>query len=255
MNRRNNFETRKAQLVEEIDLLRKEYDNSPRGALIINTTKKTPQWIVQKSNAKGEIKRTYIRKENKQIAKRYARKTYIRAVLFDKRNELRCIDRYLKACKEKNFEKYLRIDSPYRELLVDTGWELAPYNKNPNYPEDLIVPTIKGDMVRSKSEALIANELLAYGVPYRYENGLPLGEATYYPDFTVKSQRNQTIVIWEHFGKIDDPDYVHKTSRKLEEYFNYGYVPGVNLLMTFEDKRHPLTVETVRDCIEKYLVL
>lgn len=254
MQRKENYIARKAQLAEEIEKLRKEIEKYPKGTLVVNNSRKHPQWMVQKKMTDGSYKRTYINKKNFNLAKKLARKSYARAVLTDKLDEQKCIRRYLRGCREKSYLKYLQPSSPYRSLLVDTTWENAPYDKNQNYPEHLIVTTLKGDLVRSKSEALIANELLSYGIPYRYENGIDFEGTTFYPDFTVKSQKNQRIIIWEHFGKIDDPDYVAKTARKLQTYFNTGYVPGVNFLMTFEDRRHPLTLETVRDMIEKYLI-
>lgn len=42
--------------------------------------------------------------------------------------------------------------------FIDTEkWESAPYDKSDKQPEHLCHKTVKGDMVRSKSEAIIAN--------------------------------------------------------------------------------------------------
>ena len=58
----------------------------------------------------------------------------------------------------------------------------------------------------------------------------------------------------EHFGKIDDSDYRTKMERKLNTYIENGYIPGKNLIMTFEDKAHPLTIEDVQGMIEHYFL-
>lgn len=254
MERKKFYEARKAQLEKEIEKLHKEIERYPKGTLVISSSKSKPQWFVQRKDKDGSFNRSYIRRNNLVQAKKLARKTYSRAVLLDKQNELHCIERYLKSCKETDFRRFLQISSPYRELLVDIDWEREPYEKNTKYPEQLTVPTKKGEMVRSKSEGLIADEMLSEGIAYRYECKLILDGVELFPDFTIKSRRNQRLIIWEHFGRIDDPKYVAKTARKLRLYLDNGYIPGVNLIMTFEDKKHPLAYETVREAIERYLI-
>lgn len=54
-------------------------------------------------------------------------------------------------------------------------WEVTEYVRNSEYPERLIVPTKAGIPVRSKSEAMIANELFDRKIPFRYEEELLLG--------------------------------------------------------------------------------
>ena len=254
MQRKNFYSARKSQLVKEIKKMEKDIDRYPKGTLVISGSKGKPQWYVQRKEKDGTYSRSYIRRENLMQAKKLARKAYDRAVLRDKKNELYCLERYLTNCSEVNYRKFLQITSPYRELLVDVDWEKEPYEKNTKYPESLTVPTQKGEMVRSKSEASIADELFSEGIAYRYENKLVLDGVELFPDFTIKSRRNQKLIIWEHFGRIDDPKYVEKTSRKLKLYFNNGYIPGVNLIMTFEDKKHPFAGEAVREVIDRYLI-
>ena len=254
MHRKEFYTARKVQLAKEIKKLKRDIERYPKGTLVISASKGKPQWYVQRKEKDGKYSRTYIKRGNLMHAKKLARKAYDRAVMLDKQNELHCIERYLVNCSEVNYKRFLQKTSPYRELLVDVNWENEPYEKNLKYPEKLTHPTIRGEMVRSKSEASIADGLLAEGIAYRYENKLVLDGVELYPDFILKSRRNQKLIIWEHFGRIDDPKYVEKTSRKLKLYFNNGYIPGVNLIMTFEDKKHPFTMEAVVDVIERYLI-
>lgn len=70
------------------------------------------------------------------------------------------------------------------------SWENSSFRQNPYYPEDLIHKTSFGLVVRTKSEALIAELLHASGIPFRYEWELNLRGRDgrfhhYYPDFTI----------------------------------------------------------------------
>ena len=92
--------------------------------------------------------------------------------------------------------------------------------------EDLIHRTERGDLVRSKSELVIADKLHAAGVDYGYEQPLVLsGGRTRYPDFTVEDDASGTTYYWEHLGLLDDPAYRVRWERKREEYLEDGIVP------------------------------
>ena len=84
----------------------------------------------------------------------------------------------------------------------------------------LIHRTKRGDLVRSKSEVIIANELLTQGVD-RYEYEVPLllpnGE-TRYPDFTIVDDDTGARYYWEHLGLLHNPDYLVRWKRKLAAY-------------------------------------
>ena len=86
--------------------------------------------------------------------------------------------------------------------------------------EALIHRTKRGDLVRSKSEVIIANELLAQGVDrYEYEAPLALPDGrTRYPDFTVVDDDTGERYYWEHLGLLHNPDYAARWTRKLNAY-------------------------------------
>ena len=42
------------------------------------------------------------------------------------------------------------------------------------------------------------------------------------------------ILIWEHFGMMDDIDYASRAWRKIENYRRAGYVQHTNLICTYE---------------------
>lgn len=117
--------------------------------------------------------------------------------------------------------------------------------------------TPRGERVRSKSEWMIASMLDASGVPYRYEETVGLHElygGAFHPDFTVLNKRTRKEYYWEHFGRMDDPEYVEESFMpKIIEYYTFGFIPGEKLLMTFESKNHPFDTVQVKRIIETYL--
>ena len=71
--------------------------------------------------------------------------------------------------------------------------------------EGLIHRTERGDLVRSKSELVIADKLHARGIDYAYEQPLVLpNDRTRYPDFTIADHARGVTFYWEHLGMLDD---------------------------------------------------
>lgn len=112
------------------------------------------------------------------------------------------------------------------------------------------IQTLRGDYVRSKSEALIANTLFLAGLHYRYEDPLQVGKITYHPDFQIMHPLTCEIFYWEHFGKIDDPEYAQKLVDKIESYAEIGIISGLNFTTTYECYNKPLSMLTVNRNIE-----
>ena len=59
---------------------------------------------------------------------------------------------------------------------------------------------------------------------------------------------------WEHFGSMDNAAYAAGVMEKLQRYAEYGYQLGDNLIMTWEDKAHPLTFRTINEMVKMYLI-
>ncbi len=132
-------------------------------------------------------------------------------------------------------EKYISSFSP--EIVM---WLREDYERNEMNPHELKHSVNAGHKVRSKSEKLIANILYDRQIPYRYEALLQLDDNKTFPDFTILHPKTFRIGYYEHFGIVDDPQYVRKTAWKIEQYANHGIVMNVNLLATFETADHPL---------------
>ena len=114
--------------------------------------------------------------------------------------------------------------------------------------------TAKGERVRSKSEVMIADLLNKEAIPYRYEYPLYLkGFDLVYPDFTVLNVKKRKEIYWEHFGMMDDSEYVEKAMKKITVYAQNGIFPGINLIVTFETRKTPLNQKMAMLVIKEYL--
>ncbi len=112
--------------------------------------------------------------------------------------------------------------------------------------------TQKGEHVRSKSEILIADRLYAKGVPYHYEPVFDPTEehAQLSPDFLILNVKTRKNYVWEHLGRMDDQDYRADNLWKLEQYANAGFIQGVNMIITHESSKYPLSTRLVDQIIE-----
>ena len=100
-------------------------------------------------------------------------------------------------------------------------WE-APKDLGDFYPDKLIHTTIRKELVRSKSELVIANRLAAHGFSYYYEKPLKVSEKDFVrPDFTIMYQGEEWY--WEHLGLLDDEKYRKRWKRKEKWYRKHGF--------------------------------
>lgn len=114
--------------------------------------------------------------------------------------------------------------------------------------------TLRGEYVRSKSEALIADRLFARGVPYHYEPMVMLtGRPTLCPDFYVLNKRTKENFFWEHLGMMDDPAYCNRNMKKIKDYMDMGYIQGKDLIITYETKEYPLDTDYIEKIIKRLL--
>ncbi|TDR36058.1 UvrD-like helicase family protein [Tahibacter aquaticus] len=96
------------------------------------------------------------------------------------------------------------------------------------FEESLIHRTARGEMVRSKSEVIIANALAARGVDYFYERALTIDGVTKYPDFTIDDMESGTTIFWEHCGMLHVPSYRRRWEEKIVWYAKHGILSHEN---------------------------
>lgn len=118
------------------------------------------------------------------------------------------------------------------------------------YPEGLQDMAEDGTMTRSKSEALIINLLNQKGIPYVYECPIYLGLKRIWPDFVIWDRKHNRELLIEHMGMMDDDIYRGDQTEKLGLYIREGYVPNVNLLLTFDDANGKINVPAISKMID-----
>jgi hypothetical protein len=134
-------------------------------------------------------------------------------------------------------------------------WSCAEYERYNRYPEQLIHHSVSGNFLRSKSEEMIDTQLYINEIPFRYECALQLGETTIYPDFTIMHPETEQIYYWEHFGKMDDPEYQKNAFDKIQLYTKNGIQPHIRLIITTETATNPLSIHTIECRIQEFFPL
>ncbi len=104
------------------------------------------------------------------------------------------------------------------------------------YEDRLIHRTVRGDMVRSKSEVAIANALFYHHLEYEYEPELILEGKIRRPDFKVTDDDTGEVWYWEHCGMMEDVRYRKKWEEKKALYQRNGIEEGKNLIVTYDEK-------------------
>ena len=255
--------------LEEITTARKTMEQflktAPRGRL--KTSPRTHgkcYYFMEKENGERE----YIPLKDIDRAKVLATKSYyyeLRRILIGQEEKLRKILKFYDDREQYTlYSNYSagrqRLLEPFfitPELLIER-WKQKPYTANPKFPENKIIETESGDMVRSKSEALILQLLNSYKgkLLFRYEQELVLApyEEAVYPDFEIISLRTGNVFYWEHVGMLGDSGYTEAFVRKINRYIINGIIPGKNLILTYECETAPFNAQTAKKMIEELII-
>lgn len=121
------------------------------------------------------------------------------------------------------------------------------------YENGLIHKTTRGELVRSKSEVIIANMLYGNKIVYEYERKLRLDNTLKIPDFTIDDQESGEIFYWEHCGMMTNEEYKKGWENKKYFYEKHGIIEDVNLIVTYDEDNGAINSETIQKKIDKYL--
>ena len=231
-------------------------ENLLKGRIKINASSKYPQiYLITKSK---DPNGKYLGKKDANMISRYCQRDYSKRVLKKIQDLINKLEKFLNGlpselCSaslenflaEKNLvrRKYL-TDSVLSDEEFVKAWLFVKYKGKAFLETNSELVTDRGERVRSKSEMLIANKLATLGIPYRYEFPHKLRDRhgfkiTVYPDFTLLNKETRKEIILEHFGRMDDPEYVSHTLEKLNLYGRNGIFPGSRFLFITETSRHP----------------
>ncbi len=235
-----------------IESLEEMLDGLPDGALHIKHRGSKVVYHVRTQD-QGIITERYIPVSDKTAVSALARKRYIKTVLPSLKKNLRAARQFL-ALHSGREEDGLAGSVPQEILHLTDGfyvsseekalqWVKQTWTEHPDFESRPQFKTLRGEYVRSKTEAFIADALFRNGMPYLYERPLYLNGLRYplFPDFTIYDPRTEGEIYWEHFGMMDDAEYAGRTCRKLSYYLNAGIAPGKGLICTFETMYCPLS--------------
>jgi len=245
---------------------------APEGALKIQKESDKYYYHFYAPNGCKNTYSHYLRINDKRdmaLARAIAQRGYDEKILKCAAEELKMLqneqDFYAKGCVDNLYSTL----NPGRQALITpirmtdeayvAKWLTRSYQKKGFMEGSPVFETKRGDRVRSKSEMGIANDLFDEEIPYLYEVPIRLVDCitgqsyTAHPDFMVLNVKERKEFLWEHFGKMDDPEYAQRNIKKLVEYENAGYYPGENMIVTFETRTFPLTPKEIKRVISHYL--
>lgn len=246
------------RIQKEKERIQKQIFKLPVGNIFCFQNGSSVKWY-----KKDGKQRQYLPKSKRKYAEQLAVKKYLLLRMKELIQEERAVISYLSHHRESASEQMLKPGDPYAELLAPyfqpessdlQSWMESPYEQNKKYPEQKIYGTSAGIHVRSKSESMIVYLLHDYKIPFRYESELELGQVTVYPDFTIRHPKTGKLFLWEHLGLMGDPTYRRNALSKLQLYMEHGWVPSVNLILTYETKEYPLDMAYVEGLIKEYFV-
>lgn len=158
-----------------------------------------------------------------------------------------------KYSSEENSDIARRFTDLFADTFHDGDIDMRPQIVqvgNQFYEDRLIHRTARGELVRSKSEVIIANALHYHKLDYVYEPELVLEGKVYRPDFKVEDADTGDVWYWEHCGMMDNPKYKRRWENKKAFYKKNGIEEGKNLIVTY-DKSGSLDSQKLEEIIKK----
>lgn len=239
-------------------------ETAPEGTLKYQTRDGVTYYYLQKKNPETKKwEKTYLKKSQSNLIKQLARKSYLQKAKRVLEEQVFALTYFASIYDETALEQiYEDLPSERKQLITPIvysikekmkEWNDEKYEPYDAYSEYKIYETDRGEMVRSKSEVIIANLLYQNrkDLDYKYERPLTLKdksnkEVIIHPDFTIINKRTGNIYYYEHVGKLDEVRYATDFVKKMELYTINNIMPGKELLVTYEAAGAPLSVSCVR---------
>ena len=103
------------------------------------------------------------------------------------------------------FREFVEILESYGNSM-DLHMRIGEHLGIDRFSRERRLQTLSGDLVRSKSEVIIANILYVNHIPFTYERPLFAPDGSWrLPDFTI--DWHGRFYYWEHLGMLDRDDY------------------------------------------------
>ena len=257
-----NLLTERNKLISILRVVDKRLQNAPQGTVRVVKHGKGYQYYYRKDPS--EKSGTYISSsENKDIIP-LVQKQYDKYIKDAAEKQLKVINRFLKEYNTDKLKEIYTLLPDGRKTLISPvelpdaeymqKWLSFKYDKM-GFPEEAPEHfSSNGERVRSKSEVIISDALIKYGIPYRYECPLKLGNTIVHPDFTILRLADREVLYWEHLGMMDNIDYCQKAVKKLRLYEANNIFPSSNLIVTMETSSSPINMTVIKNVIEAYCI-
>ena len=254
---------REQQLKTLKQKLETSIQNAPSGNLKIIKCKEVEQYYMDSPETRLSYPNgKYLRKSDSELARKLAQRSYDERLLSQTEKQLKNLQYIIKKCEKQEIAKVEELGKFYdimgqsRKKLVNprivsdeeyaVQWLAKSYSGKDFAEGQTEIYTEKGERVRSKSEKIIADMLYHKKIPYRYECPVTIKElGTIYPDFTCLRLSDRKPILWEHFGRMTDPDYCQKAMKKIDSYTKNGFVQGRDIIYTFESEKYSLNTMSV----------
>lgn len=258
------------QELQELEALEKiilrSLKNAPTGTIRCAMAQgKYPQYYILTNDSKEQFSHwKYLPKKEIDVAKTYSQKEYDTLLLKAIQKRKKELNTILSIPATSNIENEILKLPPAKQcliqpyLLTDSEYEqqwlsIVPDLKN-SYPIENGFITEKGEIVRSKSEKIIADKLFIKGIPYKYETALKLPNGVvFFPDFSLLNRRTREEFYLEHFGMMDNPEYCKSAIEKINMYEENGIYLGEKLFVTFESSLKPIDIKHLDSLLERIL--
>lgn len=250
---------RKNSLEKLIAKIEKSLAKAPEGNLLISKCRDNSQFYLREDSKQKKGK--YIKKGERDLIKKLAQKKYDQKLLFIAKKEMESLNRIDTSHESNPYERlsdkmnlgldYIKPLYPQDDEFLKK-WNDEDYSHMGFSEDSPKFYSRKGERMRSKSETIIANALEKYGIPYMYEYPIEIAGRNYHPDFKILNLRTRETIYWEHFGMMDDRDYLNESVRKINVYTLHGLVLGGNLIATYETIKTPLDCKVVETMVQTY---
>lgn len=208
----------------------------------------------------------FIKQSEHELINQLAQKEYNRKSKKLLSGQLEAINRFEKSYNKATLEEvYLKFTDEKKKLIKPIIKPDYEYTKEwlnirstirNTEPFITQYETENHEIVRSKSEKMIADKLFLLGIPYKYEEPAFLENGmVYFPDFTILNLKTRREVYFEHFGRMDDEAYCNKTLTKINLYQQNGIVLGKNFLCTFETSKTPFNMKYFCTLLETHDII
>lgn len=253
------------QLIQEIQ---KRVQTAPQGHLKVCKNAGYTEFYFIKEQ--GQSKGVYIPNKKRDFAAQLAQKDYDLKLIKVLEKEICVLENYLKKTDSiTSIEKlYAKLSSGRQSLITPVTltdqqyaekWMKSKVRQKSFFEDFQKFETAQGEKVRSKSEVIIADTLFRYKIPYFYEIPLKLKTKSYekitvHPDFLCLNVRTREEFYWEHFGLMDNTEYLSNAISKIRNYSKNGLYPGRKLIITMETSDAPLSISEIEENIKEFLL-